>query len=58
MADEVEHYCGRDFEGGGAEREGEDGAEVVFVLGGFAGFDCVVAGVVRARCDFVDVDLV
>ena len=54
-AEDVEHARGGDLERSGAEWEGEDGAEVVLVLGGLASFNCVVAGVVWPRCNLIEI---
>jgi hypothetical protein len=52
-AKDIEHRGRGNFESSRASREGEDGAEVVFVLRGLACFGGVMARVVRPRCDFV-----
>src|SRR5712664_1705680 len=52
VADEIEHGA---VAGGarGAEREAEDGAEMVFELAGDGAFDGPVAGIVDARSHFI-----
>ena len=50
---DVEHRGGGNFESGQADGEGEDGAEVIFILRGLACFDGVMARVVRPGCDLV-----
>jgi hypothetical protein len=56
-AEKVEHGGGGYVERGRADGEGEDGAEMIFVLGGLARFDGVMARVVRSRRDLVHEDL-
>lgn len=53
--DDVEHDRRGDFECGASERKPKDATEMVFVLGGVAGFDGVVPRVMGTRGDFVDV---
>ena len=53
IAQEIGHGGGAEHVRG-AEREAADGAELLFELAGDAGIDGEVAGVVRARGEFVD----